>query len=134
MSLDVGSLHTSSTTVAGQCDYDSDFSEASTIPSSESEDEAPFPTSKVPEFCRYPPEIPNGRFVWNCSGCDYDIDFLNLSPDILNHLPNDAKRVFDSETWTIKDEAVQLVFFQLVSDHYTVHHLPADLRAAIYKH
>jgi len=117
-------------TVGSQCRYDSDFSEDSTIPSSESEEEPLYPISKIPTFCLYPPEIPDGRFIWNCPNCDYNIDFLNLSTDIVNQLPDDTKLLLDSKTWTIKDEPIQFLFLTLASEHYK-DHLPADIRSAM---
>jgi hypothetical protein len=69
--------------------------------------------------------------VWNCPGCDYHVDLLNLSPDILNHLPDDTRRVLGGKSWKIKEEPIQRFLFQLVSDHYRDHHLPDDVRAAL---
>jgi hypothetical protein len=90
---------------------------------SEEDDETLFPISKIPSFCFSPPEIPNGRFVWNCPGCDYNIDLLNLSPDILNVLPDDFKEFIQAKSWKIKDEPIQNFFFQMVSNHYEDYHL-----------
>lgn len=118
-------------TIASQFQYDSDFSEASTNASSDSEDEPLYPISKIPYFCLKPPDIPNGRFAWNCPGCDYYVDLLNLSPDILNHLPDDTKRVLSGKTWKIKEEPIQRLLFQLVSNHYGDHHLPSGVQAAL---
>jgi hypothetical protein len=118
-------------TAVSQFQYDSDFSEASTIASSDFEDEPLYPISKIPHFCLQPPDIPNGRFVWNCPGCDYYVDLLNLSPDNLTHLPNDTKRVLGGKSWTIKEEPIQRLLFQLVSHHYRDYHLPSDVQAAI---
>ena len=112
-------------TVASRFQYDSDFSEASTIDDapSDSEDKPLYPISKIPYFCLVPPDIPNGRFVWNCRGCDYYIDLLNLSPDILNHLPDDTRRVLGGKSWKVKDEPIQRLLFQTVSNHYRDYHL-----------
>ena len=118
-------------TVVSQFQYDSDFSEASTNASSDSEDEPLYPISKIPYFCLQPPEIPNGRFVWNCLGCDYYIDLLNLSPDILNHLPNDTKRVLGGKSWKVKEEPIQRLLFQVVSNHYRDHHLSDYVQASV---
>ena len=70
-----------------------------------------------------PPNIPNGRFVWNCSGCDYYVDLLSLSADILNHLPDDTKRVLGGKSWKVKEEPIQRLLFQVVSNHYRDYHL-----------
>ena len=110
--------------VVSQFQYDSDFSEASTNDaSSDSEDESLYPNSKIPHFCLIPPDIPNGRFVWNCRGCDFYIDLLNLSPDILNHLSDDTKRGLGGKSWKIKEGPVQRLLFQTVSKHYRDNHL-----------
>ena len=130
ISPEVESFQTSIPTIISQFQYDSDFSEASTIASSDSEEEL-YPVSKIQYFCLQPPEIPNGRFVWNCPGCDYYVDLLNLSPDILNHLPDDTKRVLGGKSWKIKEEPIQRLLFQLVSNHYRDHHLPSGARAAL---
>ena len=118
-------------TIVSQFQYDSDFSEASTNASSDSEDESLYPISKIPYFCLKPPDIPNGRFVWNCRGCDYYIDLLNLSPDILNHLPDDTKRVLGGKSWKVKEEPIQRLLFQVVSNHYRDYHLSNGVQAGI---
>jgi hypothetical protein len=117
-------------TVGTQLQYDSDFSEASTVASLDSEDVPLFPASKIPYYCLQPPEIPNGRFVWNCPGCDYYVDLLNLSPDILNQFPDDTKQFLGSKLWKIKDKPIQRFLFQVVSDHYKDHHLSEYVNAA----
>ena len=106
------SVPTTATIATSQFQYDSDFSEASTNASSDVEDDPePYPISNIPYFCLKPPDIPNGRFVWNCLGCDYYIDLLNLSPDILNHLPDDTKRVLGGKSWKVKEELIQRLLF-----------------------
>jgi hypothetical protein len=117
-------------TVVSQFQYDSDFSEASTN-ASDFEDEPLYPISKIPYFCLRPPDIPNGRFVWNCPGCDYYVDLLNLSPDILNHLPDDTKRVLGGKSWKVKEEPIQRLLFQLVSNHYRDYHLSDGVQASV---
>ena len=51
------------------------------------------------------------------------IDLLNLSPDILNHLPDDIKRVLGGKSWKVKEELIQGLLFQTVSKHYRDNHL-----------
>ena len=134
MSPEFESLQTSMPTAVSQFQYDSDFSEASTNASSDSEDEPlSSVSSKIPYFCLKPPDIPNGRFVWNCrgSGCDYYVDLLNLSPDILNHLPDDTKRVLGGKSWKIKEEPIQRLLFQMVSNHYKDYHLSDVVEASV---
>jgi hypothetical protein len=118
-------------TIVSQFQYDSDFSEASTNASSDVEDEPLYPISKIPYFCLEPPDIPNGRFVWSCLGCDYYVDLLNLSPDILNLLPDDTKRVLGGKSWKVKDEPIQRLLFQMVSNHYRDYHLSNGVQASV---
>ena len=118
-------------TIVGQFQYDSDFSEASTNASSDFEDESLYSISKIPYFCLKPPDIPNGCFVWNCQGCDYYVDLLNLSPDILNHLPDDTKRVLGGKSWKVKEEPIQRLLFQVVSNHYRDYHLSNGDQAVV---
>jgi len=61
--------------------------------------------------------------VWSCPGCDYYVDLLNLSPDILNHIPDDTKRVLGGKSWKVKEEPIQRLLFQVVSNHYRDYHL-----------
>lgn len=126
LSPEVELLQATMPAVVSKFQYDPDFSEASTDASLDSEDESFYPISKIPYFCLKPPEIPNGRFVWSCPGCDYGVDLLNLSPDILHHLPDDTKRLLRHKSWKVKDEPIQCLLFQVVSDHYKDHHLPPN--------
>jgi hypothetical protein len=88
---------------ASRFQYDLDFSEGYTSGSYDVEDDLELhPISKIPYFCLVPPEIPNGRFVWNCPGCEYHIDLLNPSPDILDHLPDDTKQVISGKGGILK--------------------------------
>ena len=130
MSPEIGSLQTSMPTVVSQFQYDSDFSEASTDAASDFGDESFYPISKIPYFCLKPPDIPNGRFVWSCPGCDYCVDLQNLSPDILNHLPDDTKRVLGGKSWKVKEEPIQRLLFQVVSNHYRDYHLSDGVQAS----
>lgn len=118
-------------TFVRQFQYDSDFSEASTNAHSDIEDESLFPNFKIPYFCLKPPDIPNGRFVWSCPGCEYNVDLMNLSPDILNQLPGDTKRVLGGKSWKVKEEPIQRLLFQVVSNHYRDYHLSDTVQASV---
>ena len=48
---------------------------------------------------------------------------MNLSPDILNQLPGDTKRVLGGKSWKVKEEPIQRLLFQVVSNHYRDYHL-----------
>jgi hypothetical protein len=99
---------------------------------SDDEDVPPYPISKIPYYLLKPPEIPNGRFVWNCPGCQHYIDFLtltpdNLSPKILKDI-EDIKEILLNKSWKIGDEAIKRLLFQMVDDHYREFHLPSDFK------
>jgi len=66
---------------------------------------------------------PSGCFVWSCPGCEYNVDLMNPSPDILNQLPDNTKRVLGGKWWKVKEELIQRLLFQVVSNHYGDYHL-----------
>ena len=104
--------------------YDSDFSEPSTPSYSDSEDEMPNHAlvECVPRFCWLPSTIPSGRFVWNCPGCEFFIDFLDLQEEDLERLPGELRRHMASKGWQfIKDVKVQDAFSLMANTHYTWH-------------
>ena len=94
----------------------------------DSEDEPLYTISKIPYFCLSPPEIPNGRFEWNCRGCNHCINLLNPSPDILNELSDEKKKYLLDKLWKLKDERLQLLLYELVSNHYREFHVPDDIQ------
>ena len=69
------------------------------------------------------PRIPPGRFVWNCPGCSYRIDLMNLLPENLDILPDDTIQVLSGKSWKVDDKHVQGALSHMVSDHYEVQHL-----------
>jgi hypothetical protein len=105
-----------------QFQYDSDFSECSTPGASDTENQFPL-IRRIPEYCLVPPHIPNGRFTWNCQGCSYHIDLLNLSHENLRNLPNDAILLLTGKSWNIHDDPVQHALSLMVSKHYTDVHV-----------
>ncbi|KAF8165533.1 hypothetical protein B0H34DRAFT_689485 [Crassisporium funariophilum] len=102
-----------------QFQYDSDFSEESSAESWSSEPTSP--SIPVPDFCFQAPEIPNGRFVWHCPGCRHKIDLLKMSSDNMDHLPDDTVRILGGKSWKVKDEPIQRLLRQMVSNHYKTH-------------
>ncbi|KAF8325301.1 hypothetical protein F5887DRAFT_926204 [Amanita rubescens] len=77
---------------------------------------------RVPRFCWLPPSIPSGRFMWNCPGCDYFIDFLDLHDEDLEPLPENLRQHMASKEWqSIKDIEVQDAFSLMVDRHYALH-------------
>ena len=107
--------------------YDSDFSEASTVPASDSEDDDIDPRAaellaRVPKYCWYPPSIPAGRFIWNCPGCEYSIDFLNLKKCDLEALSEEEGRYMAQKMWkSMHDEEVRMAFTLMSAKHYFEH-------------
>ncbi|KAF5370224.1 hypothetical protein D9615_010088 [Tricholomella constricta] len=104
--------------------YDSDFSEVSTSACSDSSDDEHLTSAEsVPAFCLQPPTIPIGRFEWQCPGCNYIIDFLDLSEENTQALSSADARHLNEKSWkSVRDERVQRAFFVMVSDHYTACH------------
>ena len=107
-----------------QFQYDSDFSEASTPPESDSDEEPSNPelVARVPRYCWRPPHIPAGRFVWDCPGCDYYIDFLDLKKEDLEPLTKELSQYMTSKKWqSIGDDKVREAFALMAGHHYTWH-------------
>ncbi|KAF8898756.1 hypothetical protein BD779DRAFT_1666546 [Infundibulicybe gibba] len=109
--------------------YDSDFSEDSTPPPSESESETPdlkyhSLVARVPRYCWEKPFIPCGRFIWLCAGCGYTIDFLNLTEENLKTLPPNSHltHILKNQTWEyLKEVPIQEAFYLMVQQHYLIH-------------
>ena len=105
-------------------DDESDFSEPSTPSYSDPDDDISDQAlvERVPRFCWLPPSIPSGRFVWDCPGCEYFIDFLDLHDEDLEPLPENLRQLLVSKEWqSIKDREVQDAFCLMVDHHYTWH-------------
>ncbi|KAJ7596515.1 hypothetical protein C8J56DRAFT_882250 [Mycena floridula] len=116
--------------------FDSDFSEESTPPPSDSEydswndDREVLHTLKtaVPLFCRVAPELPPGKFIWDCPdpACQYHIDLLNATKADMENLPQDIQdgwNQFLEERWNATEPHFQLMFFSIVSYHYDFAHI-----------
>ncbi|KAF8914178.1 hypothetical protein CPB84DRAFT_1758622 [Gymnopilus junonius] len=103
--------------------YDSDFTEPSTSEPSESESEISFSTPKIPGFVMEVPKIANGQFKWNCAGCSFQIDLLNLSQENARILPGDTLSLLTSKSWTIHNTRIQEALYYVVSHHYQTQHL-----------
>ncbi|KAH9482573.1 hypothetical protein JR316_0004673 [Psilocybe cubensis] len=102
--------------------YDSDFSDESTSETSESEVSEVAKHGKIPSFCFEPPSIPIGCFVWNCPGCTYKIDLLNMQQGQLDALPETIKRILKAPSKG-EEDPVHTVLYHLVSYHYESVHI-----------
>lgn len=78
---------------------------------------------KIPGFLMEAPKVSNGQFKWNCAGCSFHIDLLNLSQDNMKILPADTLNFLNNKSWIINDTRIQEALFQLVSHHYQTQHL-----------
>lgn len=105
--------------------YDSDFSLASTSSAYDTDSDvsySPELTSKVPPFCMRTPEIPTGRFKWECPGCEYIIDLLNLTEDNTRGLPSELGNFLHRKSWQyLNEEKVKWVMQNMISNHYISH-------------
>ncbi|PFH44897.1 hypothetical protein AMATHDRAFT_72160 [Amanita thiersii Skay4041] len=108
--------------------YDSDFSEDSTPPDSENDDEIENSEqvielmSRVPWYCWKAPTIPAGHFIWNCPGCDYAINFLNLTPKDVEPLGPELGKYLRSKKWpSLREEMASHGFGLMVGNHYNWH-------------
>ncbi|KAF5358465.1 hypothetical protein D9756_001489 [Leucocoprinus leucothites] len=105
--------------------YDSDFSEASTPPASDSESEAADQrlVEKVPWYCRVPPELEESQHVWRCPGCKtYHIDLLHPAEEELEEIPEYYAEILRSKDWQkVTDARLLTAFGHLVSNHYEEH-------------
>ncbi|PFH50091.1 hypothetical protein AMATHDRAFT_48221 [Amanita thiersii Skay4041] len=96
---------TTNTNAGVEFQYDADFSEYSTLPDSENDDEIENPeqvidlVSRVPWYCWKAPTIPAGHFIWNCPGCGYAINFLKLTPKDVEPLGPEFGRYLRDKKW-----------------------------------
>jgi hypothetical protein len=105
-------------------DDGSDISQPSTPSYSDPEDDISDQAlvERVPRFCWLPPSIASGHFVWNCPGCEYYIDFLDLHDEDLVSLSESLRQHMVSKEWqSIKDREVQDAFSLMVNHHYAWH-------------
>ncbi|KAJ3565004.1 hypothetical protein NP233_g7923 [Leucocoprinus birnbaumii] len=107
--------------------YDSDFSEASTPPLSDSESEVADQRllEKIPWYCRVPPEL-ESHHLWRCPGCRvYQIDLLHLDDDELEEIPEQFAKTLRSIRSKADDvpksDEVLVAFGHLVHQHYERH-------------
>lgn len=116
--------------------YDSDFSEESSAPPSDSDYDSSVPDSderqaerqrlkaKVPPFCVIVPKLLTGRFVWHCPGqrCRYAINMLRLTDENTQRLAPKMVAYLKSGEWAdLSDQFVQAGFRQMVDMHYDDH-------------
>lgn len=106
--------------------YDSDFSDASTPGEADSEEDLPTPPpellARIPHYIWQPPAMWAYRFRWDCPGCDYTIDFLNLQQEHLALLPNDLAEYVASKKWeSIVEDRIVQAFGVMARHHYLCH-------------
>lgn len=108
--------------------YDSDFSEATTADSSDSDSDRGRPTlalsARIPGFLHEVPKIRSAHFTWYCQGCDHAINLLDIPPDYLALLsPETAHVIKHTRSWKVNDTPIQEALYLMVEKHYSVHHL-----------
>jgi hypothetical protein len=109
--------------------YDSDFSEASTPPMSDSDSDSnispdPELLALIPRCLWDPPELPIAGFVWTCPvpDCEYSIDFLKLTAENVAGLLDNEVRFLKNKKWTsIQDGRVTRNFYLMVTVHWDDH-------------
>lgn len=110
--------------------YDSDFSEASTVATTDSEDEDSTDSentqqldAKVPWYCLNPPILECAQHVWKCPGCDhYAIDLLQPDEDELEEIPEHYAELLRLKNWTkVTEQDVVDALACLVDNHFTSH-------------
>ena len=108
--------------------YDSDFSEATTADSSDSESDLGRPTlalsARIPRFLHEVPKIRSAHFTWYCQGCDHTINLLDLPPDCLALLSAETAHVIKhTRSWKVNDTPIQEALYLMVEKHYAERHL-----------
>ncbi|KAF8642257.1 hypothetical protein AX16_009532 [Volvariella volvacea WC 439] len=103
--------------------YDSDFSEASTPPASDSEPDTEISSgdllSRIPHYCWKPPELPLGEFKWSCPGCNYEINLMDVRDEQLEGVSPRIADAMRRKAWKlISEPEVQVAFRQMVSIHW----------------
>lgn len=114
--------------------YDSDFSEASLAPPSDSdyqsEEEPEIGWAEqsrlkalVPPFCRLKPKLPIGRWVWHCLGpnCRYQINMLKLTAENLKGLSSKMTEWLRLGEWDLGHPLTQAGWRQMIEMHYDEH-------------
>jgi hypothetical protein len=68
------------------------------------------------------PEIPAGRFKWECPGCDYIVDFLNLTAENTKGLSADIGDFLREKSWQyLNEDQVKWAMQKIISIHYNSH-------------
>lgn len=106
--------------------YDSDFSELSTPPASDSDSDDTYVSkdlkSRIPSYCWEEPVIPPGRFAWHCHGCSYVINLLDLRDENLKGLSKEAIGVLRRKPLPyLTEPSMHAAFLLMVSNHYQEH-------------
>lgn len=115
-------------TISVEYHYDSDFSEGSTPPATDSESDTDSQhderlAARVPWYCRVPPTLESTQHVWRCPGCgDYRIDLLQPDEDELEEIPEYYAELLRLRNWSkVTEPDVMMAFGYLVNNHYTGH-------------
>jgi hypothetical protein len=109
--------------------YDSDFSEPSTPPASDSdsapEDIDPELVAQIPRCLYFDPVLPDAGFTWYCPvppSCEYTIDMLALTDENLKPVrPHDALFLKSKKWSSLREPKVVELFYIMVSQHYHEH-------------
>jgi hypothetical protein len=109
--------------------YDSDFSELSTPPASDSdsadEDIDPEILAQIPQCLYLDPVLPDAGFKWYCPvppSCEYTIDMLALTDENLKSLSLDDAQFLRGKRWSLlREPRVIENFYSMVSRHYYEH-------------
>ncbi|KAI0068200.1 hypothetical protein BV25DRAFT_1818582 [Artomyces pyxidatus] len=124
-----------------QYQYDSDFTQDSSPPASESESDAPHARAPLDpalaaliprEFYARPAFPPD--FVWVCplGDCRHTIDLLNLTDEDVRGARRGGQRVFlRRQPWKVGDEQRTRMFYDLVSAHWQAHMPELGLELAV---
>jgi len=109
--------------------YDSDFSELSTPPVSDSdsadEDIDPEILAQIPRCLYLEPVLPDAGFKWYCpvpGSCEYTIDMLALTDENMKSLHLLDTQFLRSKWWSsLREPRVVESFYSMVSRHYYEH-------------
>lgn len=68
------------------------------------------------------PEIPSGRLKWECPGCNYVIDFLDLTEKDIERFLDDQAKSLRQKSWQYLDEdKMKWAVQRMISSHYDAH-------------
>ncbi|KAF9481819.1 hypothetical protein BDN70DRAFT_991563 [Pholiota conissans] len=105
--------------------YDSEFSNATTSESSESDSELLSYSSQILQTLHTPPAIQTGYFIWHCQLCAHAIDLLSIPVDYLEILPHQIIHILNTKSWNVNDDPVKEALYLMVSHHHKTAHFHA---------